>query len=310
MHKIAFSFLVFIFLMNDNLKSQISFSEFGYVQLDAVDGAVLYSKEVTRGKNKYTVYCQVLDLKTIKLANFIDKSDKIKEGEGKYLAQKELSKSPYFTTYSFENALKQAQKSSKSPIIGMIHGVFFEEFNAATQLAFPIKNNGEILSAGSSPQGPCDNPKLPIFKDIQLKALVWTDSTIAIKNYDTQTGTPLTDTHFPNGFVTYQYTEHPAKLKRPLDADRFLVMGTFGMDTLKADNQLVILIVNRAGLEFAAAHLRQFGVKSDIIAIGGRATTLLYNKNKKILEPLGFSMTAEGLSKMQLPHFLFFTKKD
>ena len=149
MNKITCLFLVFIFLLNANLNGQIPFSEFGYTQLDAVDGAVLYNKKVTRGKNTYTVYCQVLDLKTIKLANFIDKSDKIKAGEGKYLAQKDLSKSPYFTTYSSENALKKAQESTQSPIIGMIHGVFFEEFNATTQLAFPIKNNGEILSAGS-----------------------------------------------------------------------------------------------------------------------------------------------------------------
>ena len=302
--------LVFYSGFTPSVFCQISFLENGYTRTDSVEGAVLYEKSVTSGNYHYQVYCQTIDLQRVKLSQFMGKPDKMDADRGYYLTDRKDVKSPYFPTYSSEEALDKIEKKANSKLLGMFNGGFFESFDATTQMAFPVKNEGKIATSGSSPNGPCVTPKYDIFKKITLKALVWTDSTVEIKDYDPKTGTSLTNDAYKNGLVTYSYNEHPVNLLRPLSVDKFLVMGTFNSEQTGADNMLVILTVNKMRIEFAAAHLRKLGVKSAIIALGGSGSAFIHNRKKGFIEPLPTSPNrGQMMYKMILPHYLFFTKK-
>lgn len=303
--------LLFVsFLMTINVNCQLPFQEFEYAKIDSMPGAALYGKEVKKGNQRYMVYCQVIDLKKNTLAQFIEIDKSAKPSPGKYIGVKGLSDSPFFSTFFVDEAIKKAKSKDKQNFIGMINGGFFESFDPITQMAFPIKKDGVILTAGSSPSGPCENPRLPIFKEMQLKALVWTDSSVAIQNYDLTTGTPLTQEQYSNGLVTYAYDEHPANIFRPNVPDRFMLLGTARTPENTADNLVVIMTFNKGNIELAAAHLKELGIRSDIIALGGSGSGFLYNRKKGMLEAPGVSLGNAGVGEIKLPHFLFFSKKD
>lgn len=124
-------------------------------------------------------------------------------------------------------------------------------FSSSTQLPFPLKKDGYILSAVSSSNGPCENSKKPIFKNIKLKALVWSNSTVSLEDYDHKSGYPLTNNEFTNGLVSYNLNDHPGKIFRPLMKNRFLLMGTLNSNQSKNDNLIVIMIVTNAIIEVA-----------------------------------------------------------
>ena len=170
-------------------------------------------------------------------------------------------------------------------------------------MAFPIKMNGKIVTTGSSPNGPCKEPKIEYYKNAVLKALIWTDSTVAIKDYNPQTGSPLTDVDVPNGFVTYCEKDHPIKVQKRDYAGRFLLVGVSG------ENVLMILTVNNALLDIAARHLRQLGAVGDILTLSSNLSMTLYNHKKGIVVPIQtMAINAEPIT-MPLPHFLLFLKK-
>jgi hypothetical protein len=302
--------LLVSFLVAITVNCQLPFQEFEYAKIDSMPGTALYGKEVKKGNQRYVVYCQVIDLKKNTLSQFIEIDRSAKPGPGKYIGVKGLSDSPFFSTFFVDEATKKAKSKDKQNFIGMVNGGFFESFDPITQMAFPIKKDGAILTAGSSPSGPCENPRLPIFKEMQLKALVWTDSSVAIQNYDPKTGIPLTQEQYSNGLVTYAYDEHPANIFRPNVPDRFMLIGTARTPGNAADNLVVIMTFNKGNIEFAAAHLKELGIKSDIIALGGSASAFLYHRKKGMLEGPGVSLGNSGVSQIKLPHFLFFSKKD
>ena len=303
--------LLFVFfLVAITTHCQLPFQEFEYSKIDSLPGAALYGKEVKKGNQRYVVYCQVIDLKKNTLAQFIETDKNITPGLGKYIGVKALSGSPFFSSFSVDEAIKKAKSKEKQNFIGMVNGGFFESFDPSTQMAFPIKKDGAILTAGSSSSGPCENPRLPIFKEVQLKALVWADSGVSIQNYDPKTGIPLTQDQYSDGLVTYAYDEHPANIFRPNVPDRFMLIGTARTPGNTADNLVVILTFNKGNIEFAAAHLKELGIKSDIIALGGSASAFLYHRKKGMLEGPGVSLGNGGVGEIRLPHFLFFSKKD
>ncbi len=303
--------LLFVsFLVTITVHCQLPFQEFEYSKIDSLPGVALYGKKVNKGNERYVVHCQVIDLKQNTLSQFIEIDKSAKASPGKYIGLKGLSDSPFFSSFSVDEAIKKIKSKEKQNFIGMVNGGFFESFDPITQMAFPIKKDGTILTAGSSPSGPCENPRLPIFKDVQLKALVWTDSTASIQDYDPKTGTPLTQDQYGNGLVTYAYDEHPANIFRPNVPDRFMLIGTARTPGNTTDNLVVIMTFNKGNIEFAAAHLKELGIKSNIIALGGSASAFLYHRKKGMLEAPGVSLGNSMLSQIKLPHFLFFSQKD
>ncbi|MEH2402023.1 MAG: hypothetical protein V7K19_01940 [Nostoc sp.] len=54
----------------------------------------------------------------------------------------------------------------------MINCSLFEQYQSSSQLSFPIKLNGVVISGGTSPYGPIKQPKEKYYTNIHLKALV------------------------------------------------------------------------------------------------------------------------------------------
>jgi hypothetical protein len=197
--------------------------------------------------------------------------------------------------YGYQNAIKQAQKKFDKKLWGLMNAAFFEQYGDSTQIAFPLKINGKFLTSGSSPYGPQKNPKKDYYKTTTLKALVWNETMITIKDYSTKTGVPLSDPDVKNAVVSYDYKDHPAKALYNDTPNRYHVLGT-------KNNQLYMLTVDKMSLENAAQQLRNLGVESDIMTIDGGVSVFIFNQKKGVLE------LPSNLEK-QLPHYLVFVKK-
>jgi hypothetical protein len=119
-----------------------------------------------------------------------------------------------------------------------------------------------------------------------LQALVWDDSGAYITDYDPANGAPLDQSSVKNAIVSYQYSDHPAKVLAQNQVNRYHVIGTLDFDGIKGDELLLIMTVNRATLDRAANLLRQLGVKDNIITIdGGSSTYLLNSRQGNIILP-------------------------
>ncbi len=272
----------------------------GYKMLDSVKGATLYSKFVKGNSSDFEVLLHVIDLRYIKMGQWVSPAQNTaKTPEGSYLALEKYNKSPYFKLYTPTSAVNGLVKKFPSKLFGVINAAFFEQLTDSTQLAFPIKVNGEIKTAGSSPYGPKKSPKHPYFKKVVLQALAWTDSSVVIRDYDTQTGFPLTSESVQNAIVSYNYKDHPANIIREPTPNLFHIVGTFS-DVNKYSPYLFILTVNKATLDDAAAEMRKLGIKSTILTIDGGASVLVHNVRK------GSLMVPYSAA---LPHYLYFLEK-
>ena len=91
--------LVFCFmLMLQKVSAQLpNFQINGYKMLDSMNGASLYSKSVRSKKADYEVILQVIDLRYVKMGQWVSLATDLNAApEGKYLAVEKYNKSPYF----------------------------------------------------------------------------------------------------------------------------------------------------------------------------------------------------------------------
>ena len=143
-----------------------------------------------------------------------------------------------------------------------------------------------------------------------MQALVWDDSFAYITDYDPATGMPLNQSSVKNAIVSYQYRDHPAKVLAQNPVNRYHVIGTLDFDGIKGDELLLIMTVNRATLDQAAALLRQLGVKGNIITIdGGSSTYLLNSQQGDIILPQPANQEDNPIFR-KLPHYLGFRSRD
>jgi len=168
---------------------------------------------------------------------------------------------------------------------------FFEDYQPSTQLSFPVKAGGVLLSAGSSPYGPVPQAKHPYYRMVSLRVLSWDEHRVSIGRYSPATGAPLDDPGTRDALVTYRYTDHPSYA---LDADppnRYQVLGVVGTD------HLLIATVEHATLDDAAQLLRRQGVQGDILTFDGGVSTFLWSVSHGTLVPV---TNKDGA----LPHYL------
>lgn len=290
-------FLIFTTLFHTKTSAQTTTEAkaLGYTILDSTKGATLYKKSIKNNKTNSDIYLQIIDIQQVSIEQLASKPHGGAQPEGIYCDDKELNRSPFFKMYAYQNAVKQAQKKFDKKLWGMMNAAFFEQYGDSTQLAFPMKINGKFLSTGSSPFGPQKTPKKDYYKTTILKALVWNETTISIKDYDTKTGAPLTDSDVKNALVSYDYKDHPAKALYGDTPNRYHVLGT-------KNNHLYMLTVDKMSLENAAQLLRNLGIKEDIMTIDGGVSVFIFNQKKGMLE------LPSNVEK-KLPHYLVFVKK-
>ncbi|MBE9001331.1 phosphodiester glycosidase family protein [Nostoc sp. LEGE 12447] len=276
-----------------------------YQPLQAIDGAALYKKELTNGNE---AYLQVINLRKMHIDQIIGEVDSMGINEGKYYQGESKYYSPFFNRKLFSEVAEEYKKFYSNNVFSIINCSFFEQYESSTQLSFPIKLNGVVISGGNSPYGPIKQPKDKYYSNIRLKALVWDNKQAYITDYNQVSGAPLNQKAVKNAIVTYRYSDHPAKVLAQNQANKYQVIGTLNKDSVKGDEVLLIMTVNKATLDEAADLLRKLGVKGDIITVdGGRSTYLFNSQNGNIIVPQ-LSNPQENPAFRNLPHYLGFRK--
>ncbi|MBD2523847.1 phosphodiester glycosidase family protein [Nostoc sp. FACHB-133] len=276
-----------------------------YQPLHAIDGAALYKKELPNGNE---AYLQVINLRKIHIDQIIGEVDNMGINEGKYYQGESKYHSPFFKRHLFSEVAEEYKKLYSNNVFSIINCSFFEQYESSTQLSFPIKLNGVVISGGNSPYGPIKQPKDKYYSNIRLKALVWDNKQAYITDYNQVSGAPLNQNRVKNAIVTYRYSDHPAKVLAQNQANKYQVIGTLDKDGVKGDELLLIMTVNKATLDEAADLLRKLGVKGDIITVdGGRSTYLFNSQNGNIIVPQ-LSNPQENPAFRNLPHYLGFRK--
>ncbi|MFN6469493.1 MAG: hypothetical protein RMY36_007425 [Nostoc sp. SerVER01] len=277
-----------------------------YQPLQVIDGAALYKKELTNGNE---AYLQIIDLRKMHIDQISGEVDNMGQNQGKYYQGEGRHYSPFFKNKLFSEVANEYQRLYANNVFSIINCSFFEQYQPSTQLSFPIKLNGVVISGGNSPYGPVKEPKDKYYSNIRLKALVWDDKQAYITNYHQVSGAPLNQKAVKNAIVTYRYSDHPAKVLAQNQVNKYQVIGTLNKDGVKGDELLLIMTVNQATLDDAADLLRKLGVKGDIITVDGGRSTYLFNPQKGNIIVPQLSNLQENPTFRHLPHYLGFRKK-
>ncbi|MEH1829323.1 MAG: hypothetical protein V7L22_28975 [Nostoc sp.] len=277
-----------------------------YQPLQVIDGAALYKKQLTNGNE---AYLQVIDLRKMHIDQITGEVDDMGLNEGKYYKGEGGHYSPFFQNKLFSEVTDEYKKLYANNVFSMINCSFFEQYQSSTQLSFPIKLNGVVITGGTSPYGPIKEPKDKYYRNIRLKTLVWDNQQAYITDYNPVSGAPLNQKAVKNAIATYQYSDHPAKVLAQNQANKYQLIGTLNKDGVKGDELLAIITVNQATLDEGADLLRKLGVKGDIITVdGGRSTYLFNSQQGNIIVPQ-LSNLQENPTFRHLPHYLGFRKK-
>ena len=277
-----------------------------YQPLEVIDGAALYKQQRTDGNE---AYLQVIDLHKMQIDQLVGEVDDMGLGQGKYYQGEGGYYSPFFKMKLFEEVTDEYKELYSGAVFSLINCSFFEQYKSSSQLSFPIKLNGEVITAGHSPYGPVSQPADKFYSNIRLKALVWDNKGAYITDYDPTNGAPLNQSTVKNAIVSYQYSDHPAKVLAQNQVNRYHVIGTLDFDGIKGDELLLIMTVNKATLDEAADLLRQLGVTGDIITIDGGSSTYLFNSRKgNIIVPQPANQ-GDNPTFRKLPHYLGFRSR-
>ncbi|MCC5628750.1 phosphodiester glycosidase family protein [Nostoc sphaeroides CHAB 2801] len=304
---VVINLLLFLLpILSSLLIAQVSNPLSSYQSLQTIDGAALYKKQLTNGNE---AYLQVIDLRKMQIDQITGEVDNMGLNEGKYYKGEGGHYSPFFQNKLFSEVTDEYKKLYANNVFSMINCSFFEQYQSSTQLSFPIKLNGVVISGGTSPYGPIKQPKDKYYSNIHLKTLVWNSKQAYITDYNPVSGSPLNQNAVKNAIVTYRYSDHPAKVLAQNQANKYQVIGTLNKDGVKGDELLLIMTVNQATLDEAADLLRKLGVKGDIITVdGGRSTYLFNSQSGNIIVPQ-LSNSQENPAFRDLPHYLGFRKK-
>ncbi|QLE40471.1 hypothetical protein FD723_08380 [Nostoc sp. C052] len=277
-----------------------------YQPLQVIDGAALYKKQLTNGNE---AYLQIIDLRKMHIDQITGEVDDMGLNEGKYYKGEGGHYSPFFQNKLFSEVTDEYKKLYANNVFSMINCSFFEQYQSSTQLSFPIKLNGVVITGGTSPYGPIKEPKDKYYSNIRLKTLVWDNQQAYITDYNPVSGAPLNQKAVKNAIVTYQYSDHPAKVLAQNQANKYQLIGTLNKDGVKGDELLAIMTVNQATLDEGADLLRKLGVKGDIITIDGGKSTYLFNSQQGDIIVPQLSNLQENPTFRHLPHYLGFRKK-
>jgi hypothetical protein len=267
-------------------------------------GAQLYLKSLDSNSfgqsSSNKAYIQLVDLRAMTLEQVIGREQKPGKNQGIYYQGETRFSSPFFQNLLFSDVQKTVvDASGENHLFSIFNGAFFEQHEAATQFAFPLKHQGKVLSGGNSPYGPRQTPADLQFKDVNLLALTWKQGNVMIIPYDPASGAPLTDKTIVEAVVSYDYRDHPAYRYLKDTPNRFHLLGTIDADGKPGDELLAIVTVNQATLDQTAALLRNLGVTGPIMTIDGGASTYLFTPTTGAVT---IPAPTEKASR-QLPHY-------
>jgi hypothetical protein len=207
------------------------------------------------------------------------------------------STSPLFRRLKADWMLADYRAKHGDACRAFINCSFFERYDPETELSFPIKQSGRVLTGGSSPYGPRMAPADSRYAKVVLKALVWNGRGALMTDYDHQTGGILADTRFPDGLVTYDYKDHPANV---LAGDPVGLYQLLGVSAPRSDGlsaSLFVLTIAKGRMVEGAALLASKGAVGTILTVDGGPSTHLWTGGAEN------QITTESVT---LPHYLGF----
>lgn len=98
-------------------------------------------------------------MQKIQIDQIVGEVDNLGLGKGKYYQGEGAYNSPFFQMKLFSEVTNKYQQLYGDKTFSLINGAFFEQYKSSTQISFPIKINGKIITAGNSPYGPISTPK-------------------------------------------------------------------------------------------------------------------------------------------------------
>jgi hypothetical protein len=254
--------------------------------LSTVDGATLVRYRLAGGG---TGYLQTIDVRTMRIDQVTGPPDGSQPAApGNYYPG---GTSPRLRRISVDRMQESCRARFGVRTFSAVNFSFFEDYESSTQLSFPVKAGGVVVSAGSSPYGPVVGARHPYYRMVSLRVLSWDEHQARIGRYSTATGAPLNAPETRDALVTYLYTDHPAYALDADPADRYQVLGVRGTD------HLLIATVVHATLDDAAQLLRRQGVHGDILTFDGGVSTFLWSAGNGTL----VSITNKDGA---LPHYL------
>jgi hypothetical protein len=207
------------------------------------------------------------------------------------------SSSPAFIRIDAAAALASYRRIHGDKAQALMNCSFFERYDNVTELSFPIKRDGRVITGGSSPYGPRATPADERYKTVTLKALVWNDRAIKVVDYDHKTGGILNGDAFPNGMVTYDYLDHPANVLAGDPVGQYQLMGTFPTRDGGLPDVLFVLTIIKGRMVDGAAVLARNGVAGTVLTVDGGPSTHLWTKANDVV------IATESKT---LPHYLGF----
>jgi hypothetical protein len=267
-------------------------------RLVAVEGATLDRFSTEKGN---VIYLQTLDLHKIQIDQLTGNVDRSRQAQGFYYPNPAKDSSPFFQRLTVAQVRKDYQQRHRLGIFSIINASFFEDYQRSTRLSFPLKLNGKLITAGSSPYGPISKPADPYYRKVELQALIWDNTKATIAPYNPANGYPLNRAKVQNALVSYRYKDHPAYALAGDPANRYHVLGILNPEDAGKTNRLLIATSDRATLEGAANVLRQQGVKGDLMTIDGGISTYLWSDRAG---DLILPQVADGEKVPALPHYL------
>lgn len=191
------------------------------------------------------------------------------------------------------------QQAADDRLLSVLNGAFFETPGEPTsQIAYPIAENGRVVTGGSSPYGPGRLGAETERWGQPLRALGLADTVVHIADYDPTTGAPLGDPAFAEALVSLTPDAHPSRI-----ATRFHVLGALDSDGNGTTELLLIATSDgRSTIEAPQALLTRLGVAPEHqLAIDGGASVFVWNRRAGTLHQ---PAPAGGYDPQHLPHAL------
>ncbi len=280
----------------------------GYQLLDSASGAVLLLRRIPLGKDSASAYLQLVDLHRCSLRQLCMATSNEGLNEGKYFPPG--TNSPWFRRFlytkldSIPGPPGDSSPFSAGRLFSITNGQFFEQYEESTQLSFPVKLGGKVLTGGSSPYGPTEFPKHAYYRTAQLCALLLFGDSAAITPYNPRSGFPLNRPDIPDAIVSYSYRDHPAKVLGGNPRNRYLLVGLTGRRKVPGRQYLMILSIVGTSLDEGAAAMREAGARGKILTLDGGTSVFLRSRNRGvILRPQAGPAGSSGEPRA-LPHYL------
>jgi hypothetical protein len=207
------------------------------------------------------------------------------------------TQSPAFARIDAKAVLENYQRKHGPAVEALINCSFFERYDAQTELSFPIKRAGRVLTGGSSPYGPCEYPKDDRYSAVTLKAMAWSDRGVVVLDYDHKSGGVLNDNAYPDALVTYDYKDHPANILAgdPVGRYQLAALGRVGEGGIATD--LYLLTITKGRMVEGAAALALHGATGTVLTFDGGPSTHLWHRDAGLVI---------ATKSETLPHFLGF----